>query len=156
MVKESHLVGYGVQKQRIIWDSKVGFRNCLSVQSQHTNCSFQVSMLTVFKAASSIKITFVLKELTRLTCCKQLRLLFKRLFGWNSQTGFLFKDISNSFIFSWKFKSRNSHQLKMGCLSSRHQIWSKRVNFKIDKSKYIIHATKKKTTDKQTRKSASL
>ena len=156
MVKESHLVGYGVQTQRTIWDSKVKFRNCLSVQIQHTNCSFQVSMLTVFKGASSIKIILVLKELTRPTCCRQFRVPFKRLFGWNSQTGFLFEDISNSFLFSWKFNSRNSHQLKMGCLTSSQLIWTKRANFKIDRSKYIIYATKKKTTDKQTRKSVSL
>ena len=102
MVKESHLVGYGVQTQRTIWDSKVKFRNCLSVQIQHTNCSFKVSMLTVFKGASSIKIILVLKELTRPTCCRQFRVPFKRLFGWNSQTGFLSEDISNSFLFSWK------------------------------------------------------
>ena len=151
MVKETHLVGYGVQEQRIIWDSKVGFRNCLSIQSQHTDCSFQVSMLTVFKDASSIKIILVLKELTRLTCCKQFRLVFKWLFGWKFT-----KDISNSFLFSSKFKSRNSHHLKVGCLTSSHRIWTKRANFKIDKSKYIIHATEKKTNDKQTRKSASL
>ena len=40
------------------------------------------TMLMVFKGVPFRKRILVLKELTRLTCCKQFRLLFKRFFEW--------------------------------------------------------------------------
>ena len=157
MVKESHLVGYRVQKQRIIWDSKGGLRKCLSVQSQYTNCSFQVSIFLKeihLQCWWFLRVHPLEREFWYLKNWPDWRVVNSSVYyskgslSGNSPTGFLFKDISNSYLFSWKFKSWNSNQLKLGCLTSSHWIWTKRANFKIDKSKYIVNATEKKATDK--------